>query len=90
MPPCYLQRTYISVAAIEAHNLRSRPPRNFAENANEEIAAIEAHNLRPRLSRNFDENANEEIDEDLDYEPIGDFLCDNEGIIACLLLYLPT
>jgi hypothetical protein len=40
------------------------------------------------------ENANEEIDEgpdyeDLDYEPIGDFLCANEGIIPCLLLYLP-
>jgi hypothetical protein len=52
------------------------------------VAETEARNLRPRPPRNFVENANEEIDEDLDCEPIGDFLCANEGIITCILLYL--
>jgi len=27
-------------------------------------------------------NVNEQIEEDLEKEPIGDFLCDNEGLVA--------
>ena len=27
-------------------------------------------------------NVNEQIEEDLEYEPIGGFLCDNEGLVA--------
>jgi hypothetical protein len=52
---------------------------------------MEAPNLRPRPPRDPIENAHEEIDEDnLDCEPVGDFLCANDGIIPCLLLYLPA
>lgn len=60
-----MQRTGTVVAEAEARNLRPRPPRNPVQNANEEIY----------------QNAIEEIEEgDLDCEPIGDFLCANDGI----------
>ena len=52
------------------------------------VTETEAHNLRPRPPRNLVENATEEIDEDLDCETTGDFLCPNEGIKDYLLLYL--
>jgi hypothetical protein len=58
------------------------------------LAETEAHNLRPRPPRYPVENAqngNEETDEEnVDCEPIGDFLCANQGIIRCILLYLPA
>ena len=44
-------------------------------------AAIEHHNLRPRPQRNNVETANEQIIDDPDYEVVGEFLCDNEGIV---------
>ncbi|XP_021318236.1 uncharacterized protein LOC110436181 isoform X3 [Sorghum bicolor] len=44
------------------------------------VTETEAHNLRPRPPRNLVENATEEIDEDLDCEPTGDFLCPNEDV----------
>lgn len=43
-------------------------------------AATGHHNLRPRPERNYVESANERIAEDLDFESIGDFLCDNEDV----------
>jgi hypothetical protein len=53
-------------------------------------AETDARNLHPRPQRDSVDNENEEIDEDLHCEPIGDFLCANEGISSCLLLYLPA
>jgi hypothetical protein len=43
--------------------------------------AIEHHNLRPRPQRNIIETTNEQIIDDPDYEVVGEFLCDNEGIV---------
>jgi hypothetical protein len=37
------------------------------------------HNLRARSQRNGADRANEKIGENHDFQPIGDFLCDNDG-----------
>ena len=48
--------------------MRPRPQTNHAMNVNEQI---EEEDLDC-----------EQIEEDLEYEPIGDFLCDNESLVA--------
>lgn len=44
--------------------------------------------MRPRPQRNCSEVAREQAAHDSNNEEIGDFLCDNEGLVALLMLLL--
>ena len=82
----FLQRTHQpSGAATERHNLRVRTPRNYAENLHEQIA----HSSRARTQSNCANNsANDQNGQDRNSQFTGDFLHDNEGLQACLLLII--
>jgi len=65
--------------------LRVRTPRNYAENLHEQIA----HSSRARTQSNCANNsANDQNGQDRNSQFTGDFLHDNEGLVACLLLII--